>query len=189
MKMKIKEIIVVEGKHDTQKLQSCLDCDTLETSGCRLTKNHIELIRQLQRSRGVIIFTDPDVPGEKIRNAINSQVPGCKNAFIEKRKARTSKKVGVEHALPQDIKEALAHLMTNEPLQNVTISLQEFRALGLNGQANSSHLREILGNTLFIGRCNAKTLWKRMNMLGLTKEDVRRLIEQIAVNETDTKEV
>lgn len=78
MKMKIKEIIVVEGKHDTQKLQSCLDCDTLETSGCRLTKNHIELIRQLQRSRGVIIFTDPDVPGERFAMRSIHRYPAVK---------------------------------------------------------------------------------------------------------------
>ena len=150
--MRIKEIIVVEGKHDTQKLQSCIECDTLETCGCRLTKERIELIRQLQKKRGVIIFTDPDVPGEKIRNAINTQVPGCKNAFIEKRLAKTSKKVGVEHAKPQDIKDALSHLMTYEVQVSETLSLKEFHALGLNGRNNSAQLREMLGNTLFIGK-------------------------------------
>lgn len=180
--MRIKEIIVVEGKHDTQKLKSCLDCDTLETSGCRLTKDRILLIAQLQKKRGVIIFTDPDIPGEKIRNAINQQVPGCKNAFIEKRKAKTVKKVGVEHAKPQDIKEALAHLMTYEKEVPITLTLQEFHALGLNGQENSSQLREMLGNTLFIGRCNAKTLWKRLNMLGLTMKEVEELIASFTAN-------
>lgn len=183
--MKIKEIIVVEGKHDTQKLQSCIECDTLETSGCRLNKNRIELIRQLQKKRGVIIFTDPDVPGEKIRNAINSQVPGCKNAFIEKRKAKTAKKVGVEHAKPQDIKEALQHLMTYEPNQTLSLSLAQFHTLGLNGRPNSAELREMLGNTLFIGKCNAKTLWKRLNMLGLTMDEVQQLMTKTNKKQAD----
>lgn len=187
--MKIKEIIVVEGRHDTQKLQSCIACDTLETSGCRLNKNHIELIRQLQKKRGVIIFTDPDVPGEKIRNAINSQVPGCKNAFIEKRKAKTAKKVGVEHAKPQDIREALEHLMTYEPKQEVSLSVQEFHALGLNGQPYSAKLREILGNALFIGKCNAKTLWKRINMLGMTMNEVQQLMDNMDEIDFNRQEV
>lgn len=178
--MKIKEIIVVEGKHDTQKLQSCLECDTLETSGCRLTKERIALIAHLQKKRGVIIFTDPDVPGEKIRNTINQQVPGCKNAFIEKCKAKTAKKVGVEHAKPQDIKEALAHLMTYEPNAQTTLTLQEFHALGFSGRQNSAQLREMLGNTLFIGKCNAKTLWKRLNMLGLSMKEVEELLKSIS---------
>ncbi len=185
--MRIKEIIVVEGKHDTQKLQSCIECDTLETCGCRLTKERIELIRQLQKKRGVIIFTDPDVPGEKIRNAINTQVPGCKNAFIEKRLAKTSKKVGVEHAKPQDIKDALSHLMTYEVQVSETLSLKEFHALGLNGRNNSAQLREMLGNTLFIGKCNAKTLWKRLNMLGLSVKEVEHLL--ISMNHNRSREV
>ncbi len=185
--MRIKEIIVVEGKHDTQKLQSCIECDTLETCGCRLTKERIELIRQLQKKRGVIIFTDPDVPGEKIRNAINTQVPGCKNAFIEKRLAKTSKKVGVEHAKPQDIKDALSHLMTYEAQVSETLSLKEFHALGLNGRNNSAQLREMLGNTLFIGKCNAKTLWKRLNMLGLSVKEVEHLL--ISMNNNRSREV
>ncbi len=185
--MRIKEIIVVEGKHDTQKLQSCIECDTLETCGCRLTKERIELIRQLQKKRGVIIFTDPDVPGEKIRNAINTQVPGCKNAFIEKRLAKTSKKVGVEHAKPQNIKDALSHLMTYEVQVSETLSLKEFHALGLNGRNNSAQLREMLGNTLFIGKCNAKTLWKRLNMLGLSVKEVEHLL--ISMNNNQSREV
>lgn len=185
--MRIKEIIVVEGKHDTQKLQSCVECDTLETCGCRLTKERIELIRQLQKKRGVIIFTDPDVPGEKIRNAINTQVPGCKNAFIEKRLAKTTKKVGVEHAKPQDIKDALAHLMTYEAQISETLSLQEFHSLGLNGGNNSAQLREMLGNSLFIGKCNAKTLWKRLNMLGLSAKEVEHLL--ISMKQNQSREV
>lgn len=35
--MKIKEIIVVEGKNDTNVLQSCIDCDTIETNGTHLS--------------------------------------------------------------------------------------------------------------------------------------------------------
>ena len=128
-----------------------------------------------------------DVPGEKIRNAINTQVPGCKNAFIEKRLAKTSKKVGVEHAKPQDIKDALSHLMTYEVQVSETLSLKEFHALGLNGRNNSAQLREMLGNTLFIGKCNAKTLWKRLNMLGLSVKEVEHLL--ISMNHNRSREV
>ena len=41
------------------------------------------------KKRGVIIFTDPDAPGEKIRSTINQHVKGCKNAFIDRKKAIT----------------------------------------------------------------------------------------------------
>lgn len=175
--MKVKEVIVVEGKHDTQRLQKFVECDTLETGGLCFDPAKLKLIRLLQQERGVIIFTDPDGPGEKIRNAINQSVPGCKNAFIARNKAKTTKKVGVEHAAGEDIIEALTHLMTYEENPKQTLSWSEFMALGLSGQANSQKVREMLGNTLFIGKCNGKTLWKRLNMLGLHCEQVAALLD------------
>lgn len=177
--MKVKEVLVVEGKHDSEKLKSCVDCDTIETDGTHLGKGKLALIRELQKKRGIIIFTDPDVPGEKIRQSINLAVPGCKNAFIEKKKAKTSKKVGVEHASKEDILEALQHLMTFEAQPEISITWMEFVELGLSGFPNSQKLREVLGNALFIGRANAKTLWKRLNMLGLHQQDVEALLEEL----------
>ena len=96
--MKIREVIVVEGKNDTNVLQQYFDCETIETHGTSLDAQTLALIRLAQQRRGVIIFTDPDHPGEYIRRRVNEAVPGCKNAFIEKDKAKTPKKVGVEHA-------------------------------------------------------------------------------------------
>jgi len=177
--MKIKEIIVVEGIHDSQKIKTFVDCDTIETNGTNLNKRTLSLIAMLQKQRGVIIFTDPDVPGEKIRSKINQNVPGCKNAFIEKKKARTTRKVGVEHADGGDIIEALRHLMTYDEQSTVTITWMEFLSLGLSGRYDSAKVRERLGEMLFVGKCNAKTLWKRMNMLGLRKTDVETLLETI----------
>lgn len=179
--MKVKEIIVVEGKHDTQRLQKFVECDTLETGGLCFEPAMLELIRLLQKERGVIIFTDPDGPGEKIRRAINEAVPGCKNAFIARDKAKTTRKVGVEHAAGDDIQEALKHLMTYEKKPAQTLSWNEFMALGLSGQPNSQNVREKLGNRLFIGKCNGKTLWKRLNMLGLTRQQVAELLKTLAV--------
>lgn len=176
--MKVKEIIVVEGVHDSQKIKSFVECDTLETNGSAITKERIALIAALQKRRGVIIFTDPDAPGERIRALINEAVPGCKNAFIEKKKARTTRKVGVEHANQTDIMEALSHLMTFDKQKDEVLSWQAFTRLGLNGQADSAKRREILGNALFVGRCNAKTLWKRLNMLEVDEATLHKLCQE-----------
>lgn len=177
--MKISEIIVVEGKNDTNVLKSCLDCDTIETHGTNLNDETLDFIKQAQATRGVIIFTDPDSPGEKIRSIINERIKGCKNAFIEKSKAKTTKKVGVEHASKKDILEALSHLMTfQEGIE--TITHDEFIALGLSGQKNSAALREYLGKQLFIGKPNAKTLFKRLNMLHMKKSELEKYLKEIS---------
>ena len=177
--MKVKEVIVVEGRHDSDTLKSYIDCETIETQGTHLGKRTLELIARIQKLRGIIIFTDPDVPGDNIRHAINTAVPGCKNAFIAKDKAKTSKKVGIEHANKEDILEALHHVLTYDAFPEITITAEEFLALGLNGQRDSAKKRLYLGNLLFLGKANAKTLWKRLNMLGLRAEDISILLEQI----------
>lgn len=176
--LKIKEIIVVEGKNDTNVLQSYLDCDTIETHGTYLSKEILAMIAAAKEKRGIIIFTDPDSPGERIRHTINENIPGCKNAFIERAKAHTSKKVGVEHASKEDIIESLQHLMTYSNVDE-TLSFADYIDLGFNGQNNSAWLREQIGRKLFIGKPNAKTLYKRLNMLQLTKADIEKMIKEI----------
>lgn len=176
--MKIKEIVVVEGKNDASKLYSFFGCDTIITHGTHLSAKTLKTIALANEKRGVIIFTDPDAPGEKIRNTINQAIPNCKNAFIEKKKARTSKKVGVEHASKQDLEESLSHLLTYREEIQPTLSWDEFIDLGLTGQNNSADLREKLGMRLFIGKANAKTLFKRLNMLQINKEILEKMIEE-----------
>lgn len=177
--MKIKEVIVVEGKNDTNKLKSILDCDTVETCGTHLSKSVLNQLKAFQKTRGIIVFTDPDAPGEMIRTKINEEIPNAKNAFIMKENARTSKKVGIEHASQEDIIASLTHLMTYDHESEKTMSWEMFNELGLNGKENSAKLREQVGNVLYLGKCNAKTLYKRINMLKLTKEQVEKVIEDI----------
>lgn len=177
--MRIKEILIVEGKNDTNRLKSFFDCDTIETHGSQLSNRTLRMIEIANQKRGVIIFTDPDFPGEKIRNIINQKVKGCKNAFIDKKKARTSKKVGIEHASREDLMESLSHLMTYTEEFNETLTWNEFLDLGLSGKSDCSNKRRILEEYLHIGKSNAKTLYKRLNMIQITKEECKKILEEI----------
>ncbi|MEG0360436.1 MAG: ribonuclease M5 [Longicatena sp.] len=183
MHVKIKEIIVVEGKNDTNVLKSYLDCDTIETHGTHIGKQILQQIKNYQKTRGIIIFTDPDFPGEKIRSTINQAIPGCKNAFIEKDKAKTTKKVGVEHASKEDIIESLKHLMSYDESIQDTLSFDEFIDLDFNGKKDSSLRRAHITKKLSLGKTNAKTLLKRLNMLQLTKQDIEKIMEDFPNHE------
>ena len=117
---------------------------------------------------GRISFADPDTPGEHIRRLIGSSVPGCKHAFINKEKAKTPKKVGVEHASKEDLWDALCHYVTFENKEEV-LSWQDFIDLGLVGNKN---LRFQVCEDFHIGPCNAKTCFKRLNQMNVTKEEI-----------------
>lgn len=173
--MKIQEVIVVEGKNDTAVLKSYFDCDTIETRGSCLSEFTLNYIESMQKKRGVIVFTDPDYPGEKIRKQINQRVKGCKNAFVPKSQAKTAKKVGVEHASKEVLEKALKECVTFRENSEPAITLEQFQMLGLSGKENSSALREKVANHFRLGHCNAKTLYKRLLMAQIQFEQLEEI--------------
>ncbi len=174
---KIKEVIVVEGKNDTKNLKTYFDVDTIETNGSHLSKDTIKLIKEINKNRGVILFLDPDVPGEKVRNTINQQIQGLKNAFVLKEDARTTKKVGIEHASKEVLTEALDNLITYGNNFD-SLSVEDYYELGLNGFKDSEKRRDMIAKKYKTGKCNAKTMFKRLNMLGITKEEIIDLLKE-----------
>lgn len=171
----IKELIVVEGTNDTKRLKSFFDVDTIETHGMGLNKETIEYIRKANEIRGVILFLDPDTPGEKIRKRLNEEIPNLKNAFVMKEDARTRKKVGIEHASKEVLEEALNNLISYCDYQE-SLSESDFYSLGLKGKSNSDKLRQIVSRHFHIGKCNGKTMYKRLNMLGVTYDDIVKVL-------------
>ncbi len=170
---KIREVIVVEGKNDALHLKSFFECDTIITEGRHLKKETIELIKEAQASKGVIVLTDPDSPGEYIRGKLNSEVSGLKNAFLQKKDAKTSKKVGVEHASYEVIKEALDNLITYTD-EKGSLTSGDLMDLGIIGD---SDLRAYIAKKLHLGHPNNKTLLKRLNMLGIDRDRLKEVID------------
>lgn len=173
----IRQVIVVEGKHDSDTLHKYFDCVTIETGGSALSEKTIELIKHACMTSGVIIFTDPDAPGNMIRNKINQAVPGCQNAFIDKKKARTSKKVGIEHAGREALEDALTHLVTFREDMERKLTTADMAELGLCGNEQATEKRRLVGERLYVGYGTAKTMLKRLNHLGVTKEEIRKVLE------------
>lgn len=175
--MKMKETIVVEGKDDETLLKSIYEVDIIRTNGTHLSKETLEEIRAAHKDHGVIVFTDPDHPGEEIRRKINEAIPGVKNAFLTS-KSRKKNLVGVEHATKQEIEDALSHLLTYED-EAETLSRKEFNRLGLSGEEGSQRLRIYLEDYYHLGHGSAKTLYKRLNSRKLSYEEIKKVLDQI----------
>lgn len=106
--IKIDQAVIVEGKYDKIKLESIIDALIIETNGFGIFKDKekVSLIKRLAERRGILILTDSDSAGFKIRSYIKGFVDQdlIINAYIpdvlgkEKRKASSSKegKIGVE---------------------------------------------------------------------------------------------
>ena len=134
-RIKIKEPIIVEGKYDKIRLSPHFDACIIELGGFQIynNKDRLALIRKIAEKSGIIILTDSDSSGFKLRHYITSAVPKAQitNVFIpnvsgkEKRKAKPGKEnlIGVEG-------------MTTE------ILLDAFRKAGIDPETGTSERKE-----------------------------------------------
>lgn len=181
--MRIKEVIIVEGKDDTTAIKRSVEADTIETNGSAISKETLVKIQHAQEKRGVIVFTDPDYPGRRIRAIIEEHVPGVKHAFLSKEKAiaKNGKGLGIEHAKDEDIRNALTSVYTPKSDIDVvpSIPLEILIDGKLIGYPNSKERRIKIGELLKIGYTNGKQLQKRLSIFQITREQLEEAILQL----------
>ncbi|WP_052663091.1 ribonuclease M5 [Mycoplasmoides pirum] len=170
----IKEVVVVEGKTDTQKLQKLFNVETIETNGSDLTKLKINLIKKASKNQGVILFLDPDYQGNKIRKQIAQHLDSYKECFIKISDVDSkSKKIGIAEANDDAIIDALKNHITN--ISNIqSISWNDY----LNFELNNKNKRLVICNFLKIPYSNHKQLFKKLNLLGITKEELGKIVNE-----------
>lgn len=185
--MKVQQIIVVEGKDDTIAVQNAVEADTIETNGSAINEETLEKIRLAQEKRGVIILTDPDYPGEKIRKTITDRIPGCGHAFITRKeaKAKNGKGLGVEHASPEAIRFALRNTQLMVEAIKEEITKEDLIDAGLIGGQDAAFRRKRLGELLKIGYTNGKQLHKRLMMFSISRQAFSQALEKVLQEEQD----
>ncbi|MDF2720948.1 MAG: yabF [Paenibacillus sp.] len=180
----IREIIVVEGRDDTVAVKRAVQADTIETGGSAINDQVLKRIALAQERRGVIIFTDPDHAGERIRKIIAAKVPGCKHAFLTREEATLKADIGVENASVDAIVKALAHVHTELPQAGGSfeeVMLEDMMEAGLLVHPQAAAHRLALGKLLRIGYCNGKQFIKRCKTFGIGREEFWAAVEQMRV--------
>lgn len=161
--IKIKQAIVVEGRYDKNTLSQLVDAVIITTDGFGIYKNteKLELIRALAKKTGVIILTDSDSAGNRIRSYLRGAINGGEviNVVIpdikgkERRKREPSKQglLGVEGMSREVLLEALekAGVLTEcsaSPREPITRA--DLMEAGLIGGENSARRRRELQQRL-----------------------------------------
>lgn len=160
----IKETIVVEGKFDRERLRKITDAPVIVTGGFALYKDKkiIRAICAAAEKTGIIILTDSDRAGFRIRNYIkqcvgergrilNAYIPSLKGK--EKRKDAPGKDglLGVEGMTEEvlgGILESAAEILPNEAENGISITKAMFYEDGLSGRENSEEFRRQLAKEL-----------------------------------------
>ena len=183
--------VIVEGKYDKIRLSALVDGPILVTNGFRIFKNReqMALLRRLARQDGILILTDSDAAGFKIRNYIKSAVPDGKiyHAYIpeilgkEARKDRPSKEgtLGVEGMQLQVLAAALqkSGVLFDEGPKKDPVTRMDFYENGLSGGPDSSQKRLAVLQKLGLPRyLSAAALLEAVNAL-MNREEFLRLLD------------
>lgn len=196
--IKIDRVVIVEGRYDKIKLSSVIDGIIIETDGFGIfnNKEKQKLIRKLAETKGLLILTDSDSAGFKIRSFIRGIVPAeqIKHAYIpdifgkEKRKTEPSKegKLGVEGVKVQVIIDALEKAGVlceeTETTERREITKLDLYEDGLSGKPDSDALRKKLLKALDLPeRLTSNALVQVLNTF-LTFEEYKKTIEGIKNN-------
>ena len=192
--LRVREVIVVEGRYDKNTLRQAVDALVIETSGFGIFKDTEKraLLRALAKERGVVILTDSDGAGFVIRNYLKGCIdPKCvKNAYIpdvygkEKRKSSPSRegKLGVEGMRPEVIIEALrragATFEQPETPRGERLTKADLYAMGLTGRPDSAARRRRVQEKLGLPeRLSTNALLEVLSAL-TTREQLRKLLTQ-----------
>ncbi|EAX48065.1 primase/topoisomerase like protein [Thermosinus carboxydivorans Nor1] len=175
----LKEVIVVEGKQDIAAVRRAVDAEVVATGGYNLSPHVLAYLDQAYRKRGIIILTDPDSAGERIRRFLSKRYPEARHAFIPREEASSEDDIGVEQASPGAIRAALAKVRTQEwrPVEEFT--WRDMVVNRLTGAPEASARRAALGARLGIGFANAKTFLRRLNYYGVARAEFIKALSEL----------
>jgi len=175
----IKEVIVVEGRDDITAVKRAVDAEVIAVGGFGINKKVIDRIKEAQKRQGVIVLTDPDFAGEKIRKIISKRVFGIKHAYISQKEGLRDGDIGVENASPETIIKALKSTKCEIKERREEFHTNDMVINKLTGNQNSKERRDRLGNILGIGYCNTSQFITRLNNYGVTREEFIDALKKI----------
>ncbi|WOO87504.1 ribonuclease M5 [Mollicutes bacterium LVI A0039] len=174
----MKTIIIVEGKSDTRRLKEIYpDIITFQTSGMGLDEEKITELKRLEASGiNLICMTDPDYPGERIREILTRELPSLKHAYVSRAKSRADNgKIGIESAETNEIIKALDSVFSND--RKLDVYDQSFMIeFGLSGNKNK---RELFCDKVGIAFGNNKKVIKQLNSFGIDPKIVMKVLGEI----------
>ena len=182
--LKLEQALLVEGKYDAALLANIVDGTILTTDGFRVFKDGAlqKMLKRIAAAQGLIILTDSDAAGFKIRHFVTGLV-GAGNvlqAYVpaihgkEARKAEPGKEglLGVEGVNDELILQGLTTALESrttcqkQTAQSRPITYTDLYDWGISGTANSAENRRVLLYRLGLPpRLSKKELLQVLNTL------------------------
>ncbi|MEZ4235107.1 MAG: DUF4093 domain-containing protein [Myxococcota bacterium] len=180
------ELVVVEGVSDAVAVRRAVDADVVVTGGFALGPDASARIRRAAAVRGVVVLTDSDGAGEQIRRRVALLAPEARHARVPAALCRgRDGRVGVEHASPEAIRDALAAARApRRPARAPTFAPDDLRRLGLCDEPGARERRAAVGERLGLGYGNARQLLRRLNAYEVSPAELDAAVESVSQSVT-----
>lgn len=174
----MKQVVVVEGKNDISKLKTLYkDLIIIKTNGLGFTNEKISEIKEYEKKGyEIVLLLDPDTPGETIRRELKKHLKNPIDIFIPKDKCIKNNSVGIENLLQEDLKELFSNKINLNNNSKNTLTFKDLYDLGLIGNTDSKEKRNKITNYFKIGHANGKRLHEVLNILGVTKDKIKEVL-------------
>ena len=176
--MYLNGLLIVEGKDDESLIKSILECRVFKTNGFDIKNEDILFLNKASEQYKIIVLTDPDEAGEKIRKTINSKVKNTYNVYVDRNRCDKNNKHGVAESTKSHILEVLKDHITLESPKIGNITSYQLSKLGLNGNSNAKEKREYICKYFSLGICNLKTMKERINLLNISIDEISKVINE-----------
>ncbi len=193
----LKEVIIVEGRYDKIKLSNFIDSPIFVTNGFSVfnNKESQKAIRNFAKTDGIVILTDSDSAGLKIRafvkqlalegNIFDAYVPEIEGK--ERRKTTPGKEgiLGVEGITEEIIIKALldsgATIKGEKKTEKKTLPItkNDLYILGLSGRENSQDLRKKILKELGLPTKMSSNMLVSVISRRFTKDEFAEFVEKV----------
>ena len=174
MKYYLNKIVVVEGKEDASYLSSFIDAEFVTTNGYDLPKPEIDYLNAASKYKDILVLVDPDSAGREIENRLKEKLEKATYLNVEITQCRRGKKDGVAECDQEEIIRVLKPHFETKNTEKTGV-LQE---KSLKIDLSDSQLRDYLSKKFSLGKCNNKTMLKRLETLQISEQELKDAIEE-----------
>lgn len=163
-------VIVVEGNNDVSFLSSFIDSVFLITNGYEIPSDELDFLKNINNN--VIILTDSDEAGRRIREKLNKELINTINIEVDVTKCNKNNKHGVAECEKEEVVKCLKPYFC-ENSYTINYSLADLNHLGIDNKEK----RNYLAKQLHLGKCNNKNLLKRLSFKQINIKDIEKVME------------
>ena len=176
MKKTIKGVLIVEGLHDKNVIESFYNVDFVLTNGFAINKDELIYLNSLPSSTPIYILTDPDISGDKIRENLHSKLKRYVDLIVDIKMCNKHNKHGVAEC---DRNELVKTLENNVKFyENIEFSNKILEDLGVFGQINTNEIINKISNAYSLGKATKYNLALRLNNMGISIDSLKRTISK-----------